>query len=375
MSSESIMNPGTLRVGVIGLGWAGQQHMKAYHAIDGVELVAIAGQEDHLLSELGDRYGIDPSRRFVDYTDLLAVEGLDAVSIAVPTFLHAPIAIAALDAGLHVLTEKPIAANVPDAEKMVEAARSAGRVLEVVFNHRLRGDVQVLGQKLRAGELGTPYFAEASWLRRDGIPQLGGWFTNAEKAGGGPLIDLGVHVLDYALFLLGEPEVISVSASTHNHLGRQKAAAMTAANGRGAPEIRFEVEDFASAFVRLEGGGTLVLKTSWAAYRDPVDRIEFRVLGTEGGADMTDDRGESHLIIRRDEDGRVADQELPTAANGGHGAVVYDFVTTLRNPEAWVSHDGTTGLKRARVLDACYRSAVEGREVLLDDVSAVLVQP
>lgn len=353
-----------LRVGVVGLGWAGQQHMKAYDGIEGVDLVAIAGQEDDLRSELGERYDIDESLRFVDYTDLLKVEGLDAVSIAVPTFLHAPIAIAALEAGLHVLTEKPIAASVPDAEKMVAAARSAGRVLEVVFNHRLRGDVQALGQKMHDGELGTPYFAEASWLRRDGIPQLGGWFTNAEKAGGGPLIDLGVHVLDYSLFLLGEPKVESVSATTYNDLGRQKAAAQTEANGEGGRQVRFEVEDFASAFLRLEGGGTLVLRTSWAAYRDPADRIEFHVLGTEGGADLTDDGGEHHLVIRQDKDGKVADEEIDPPESLAHGGVVRDFVATLRDdPSTWASHDGTTGLKRAQVLDACYRSAAEGHEV------------
>jgi predicted dehydrogenase len=356
----------TLRVGVVGLGWAGQQHMKAYDAIDGVELVAIAGQEDDLRAEAGEKYGVAEQNRFVDYTDLLEVEGLDAVSIAVPTFLHAPIAIAALGKGLHVLTEKPIAASVPDAEKMVEAARSAGRVLEVVFNHRLRGDIQALGEKLHAGELGTPYWAQASWLRRDGIPKLGGWFTNAEKSGGGPLIDLGVHVLDYSLFLLGEPKVESVSATTYGDLGRQKAAAQTAANGADGPEVRFEVEDFASAFIRLEGGGTLVLEASWAAYRDPADRIEFHVLGTQGGADLTDDAGEHHLIIRQDKDGKVADEEIDPPESRAHGGVVRDFVATLReDPSTWTAHDGSIGLKRAQVLDACYRSAAEGHEVRL----------
>jgi predicted dehydrogenase len=369
--SEDTTDAGTtgtepiLRVGVIGLGWAGQQHMKAYAAMDGVELVAIAGQEDHLRQELGDRYEIPENRRLVDFSDLLAIDALDAVSIAVPTFLHAPIAIAALEKGLHVLTEKPIAANVADAERMVHAARSAGRVLEVVFNHRLRGDVQTLRQRIDAGELGSPYFAEASWLRRDGIPQLGGWFTNAEKAGGGPLIDLGVHVLDYSLFLLGEPEVLAVSATTANHLGRQKAAAQTLANGDGADEVRFEVEDFASAFLRLEGGRSLVLRTSWAAYRDPKDRIEFHVLGTEGGADLVDDQDGGTLVLRRDEDGKVADEQVTSPADRHHGGVVHDFVATVRDPEVWSDHDGTTGLRRAQVLEACYRSAAEGHEVTL----------
>lgn len=368
----------TLRVGVIGLGWAGQQHMKAYDSIDGVELVAIAGHEDHLREELGDRYDIAHDHRCVEYTELLEVDGLDAISIAVPTFLHAPIAIAALGKGIHVLTEKPIAANVTDAEQMVHAARSAGRVLEVVFNHRLRGDVQVLRQRMREGDLGVPYFATASWLRRDGIPQLGGWFTTAERAGGGPLIDLGVHVLDYSLFLLGEPAVESVSATTYGELGRQRARALTEAAARAghaaeggegsgtAREVCFEVEDFASAFLRLEGGGTLVLQTSWAAYRDPADRIDFQVLGTGGGARLTDDAGARQLVIYRDRDGRIADEELTPPPNAGHGGVVRDFVAVVRDPATWNRHDGSVGLERARILDACYRSAEQGQEIVLD---------
>ena len=377
MSSECVMKPGTLRIGVIGLGWAGQQHMKAYASIEGVQLVAIAGHEDHLCEELGDRYDIAHDHRFVDFAELLDVGGIDAISIAVPTFLHAPIAIAALDKGVHVLTEKPIAATVADAERMVEAARSSGRVLEVVFNHRLRGDVQMLGQRMREGGLGVPYFASASWLRRDGIPQLGGWFTNAGRSGGGPLIDLGVHVLDYSLFLLGEPAVESVSATTYGELGRQKARALTEAAARTgragegiaqsgpAREVSFEVEDFASAFLRLEGGGTLVLQTSWAAYRDPADRIEFQVLGTEGGARLTDDAGARHLVIHRNRDGRIADEELTPPPNGGHGGVVRDFVATVQDPTTWNRHDGSVGLERARIIDAAYRSAAAGHEIVM----------
>ena len=137
-----------------------------------------------------------------------------------PTFLHAPIATAALARGLHVLCEKPIARTLEEAEAMVRAARDAGRVLDVVFNHRRRGDIQTLKEIVDEGRLGRPYYTKAWWMRRSGIPTLGSWFTQSQLAGGGPLMDIGVHVLDYALFLLGNPAVSAVSASTYDLLGR-----------------------------------------------------------------------------------------------------------------------------------------------------------
>ena len=202
---------------MIGVGWAGQQHLAAYHSLPGVQIVALAGLEEPVRAQLAAQYAIAGS--VADWEELLELEGLDAVSVAVPTFLHAPIAIAALERGLHVLSEKPIARTVAEAQSMVAAARKAERVLEVVFNHRQRGDIQELKRVIDAGRLGRPYYAKAWWLRRSGIPTLGSWFTRAELAGGGPLVDIGVHVLDYALFLLGSPRVTSVSASTYDLLG------------------------------------------------------------------------------------------------------------------------------------------------------------
>ena len=208
-----------LRVGVVGIGWAGQQHLMAYNALDGVRIVALAGMEEELRNSLQAEYSIPNA--FADWKDMLEHGGLDAISVAVPTFLHAPIAIAALERGIHVLSEKPIARNAVEGQAMVDAARKAGRVLDVAFNHRRRGDIKALKGVIDDGGLGRPYYAKASWLRRSGIPTLGSWFTNPELAGGGPLADIGVHALDYALHLLGEPKVVAVSAATHSELGPQ----------------------------------------------------------------------------------------------------------------------------------------------------------
>ncbi|MFJ4262678.1 Gfo/Idh/MocA family protein [Paenarthrobacter nicotinovorans] len=367
MSIQQQATTATLKVGVVGIGWAGQQHLKAYSNIDGVEIVAVAGMEPELLALLKEEYSIPHA--FARWEDMIELKDLDAVSVAVPTFLHAPIAIAALERGLHVLSEKPLARNAVEGQAMVDAARKAGRVLDVAFNHRRRGDIQALKNVIDEGTLGRPYYAKASWLRRQGIPMLGSWFTNPALAGGGPLADIGVHVLDYSLHLLGEPKVLAVSASTHSELGPRGLggnARYTASNS----SHKFEVEDFASAFIRLEGGGTLILEAGWATYRDERDLMDFTVYGTDGGADLrsvgASENPVADVHIFTEKDGQNADFEVVAEPGKAHQAVVDDFVAAIRGGETvWGSHDGSLALSRALVLDACYKSALEQREVRL----------
>jgi len=352
-----------LRAGVIGLGWAGQQHMEAYATLPGVELVAIAGMEDEPRAALGEKYGVE--RRYADWKDLVADGDLDVVSVAVPTFLHAPITVGALDAGIHVLSEKPIARTAAEAQTMVDAAHRSGRVLEVAFNHRRRGDIEALKAAIDDGQIGRPYHARATWLRRAGIPALGSWFTNREMAGGGPLIDIGVHVLDYALHLFGEPQVVAVSAVTHSELG---------VRGRGGSSSdkqlvgsAYEVEDLASVLLRLEGGGSIVLETSWAAYRPAGDEFGITLYGTEGGADLrvVDYAPAGELTIFTGDGEETADVRVAADAGRGHLAVVETFLEHVADEANWSRWDGSLALDRARVIDAAYASAAQGAEVRL----------
>jgi predicted dehydrogenase len=356
-----------LRVGVVGIGWAGQQHLKAYDSLEGVRIVSLAGMEQDLRDSLQAEYSIPNA--FAGWEEMLEHGGLDAISVAVPTFLHAPIAVAALERGIHVLSEKPIARNAVEGQAMVDAARKAGRVLDIAFNHRRRGDIKALKEVIDGGGVGRPYYAKASWLRRSGIPMLGSWFTNPELAGGGPLADIGVHALDYALHLLGEPKVVAVSATTHSELGPR---------GRGgndrytamATSHAFEVEDFASAFLRLEGGATLLIEAGWASYRETDDLLDFTVYGTDGGAELKVQGAPfapvGKLRVFTEKDGENADY-VPSALPGrAHDAVVEDFVTAVRGgTEVWGEHDGSLALYRAQIIDACYQSAREQREVRL----------
>ncbi|MGZ8634781.1 MAG: Gfo/Idh/MocA family protein [Solirubrobacteraceae bacterium] len=356
---------GVLRVGVIGVGWAGQQHVAAFDALPGARVVAISGLEEPVRTALAEQDRVE--RHVAAWEDLLGLDGVDAVSVAVPTFLHAPIVIAALERGMHVLSEKPIARSAAEADAMVQAARTADRVLDVAFNHRQRGDIQELKKVIDAGRVGRPYYAKAWWLRRAGIPTLGSWFTRAELAGGGPLVDIGVHVLDYALFLLGNPTVQAVSASTYDLLASAGFGSNTESAKTGGTGARtFDVEDLATAFMRLDGGATLLVEASWAAHRADGDEFGFTLYGTDGGAELIveDYAPSGSLRIFTDDDGTAVATRLAAKPGRGHTAVIEQFVEKIRSGH-WRRYDGSSAATLARVVDACYRSAAEQREIRL----------
>ena len=358
-----------LRAGVVGLGWAGRQHMDAYAAAEGVELVALAGMEVDQLAALGEAYGIAADHRFTAWEDLLARGGIDVVSIATPTMLHRPIAVSALDAGIHVLSEKPMAENADVARAMVKAAKTNDRVLEVSFNHRRRGDVQSLKKIIDAGLLGRIYYAKAGWLRREGIPGLGSWFTRVATAGGGPLMDIGVHMLDMALHLLGEPEVRAATAATYAEFGPRGKGGASYGLGRktGVAGSDFDVEDLSTAFLRLEDGGTLLLESSWAQWI-PHDQCYVAVYGSDGGANI-EWGGDPRVPYRKlsiwtEVEGVPAELHPNLPPDGGHAETVLDFLAAVRSG-SYEDHRGEEALTRARVVDACYASAEKGAEVTL----------
>jgi len=365
LQTEGVMEE-PLRVGVVGLGYAGEQHLKNFVRMPGVEAVALAGLEEGRLRELGGLYGVPNLYR--SWEDLVAREDLDVVSIGAPNHLHAPIAIAALKRGRHVLCEKPLARTGAEAESIVRAAREAGRAVHIAFTQRERGDVQALKRHVEEGNLGRIYHAKATWMRRNGIPGMGGWFTSKEMAGGGPLIDLGVHMVDMALFLMGDPEVESVSCATYAELGPRGRGGWTG-KGLMTGDSPYEVEDLATAFIRLSGGATLTLETGWAAYRESSDDFGVTLYGTDGGAEMkVKNYGTSDTVrIFTDVAGVPAVVMPEIEPREGHLAVVRRFVETIRGGN-WAGQHGEDGLDRARIIDACYASALQKCEVSLREV-------
>lgn len=354
-----------LKVGVVGLGYAGVTHAESYLRLPGVEVVALAGKEAERLVSLGQSLGIP--HLYDDWTDLVALDELDIVSVATPNALHGPISIAALEAGKHVFCEKPLAVHAEEARRMGEAARRADRVLEVAFNHRRRADVQYLARYLAEVGIGDIYHVRASWKRRSGIPGLASWFTNKSLAGGGALIDLGPHVLDIVLFLLGEPRVTTVSAVTHGALGRAGYGAMDREAQFAGGHAQFEVEDLASALFRTDRGTSIQFEITWAGHTADDEDVSIELLGVDGGARLLIKRyaSDGTLTIYRDIEGAHVDVSPAIHVEDlGHPMVIAEFVETVRSG-SWADHHGDSAVHRTEILDACYESATAGREVVL----------
>lgn len=355
-----------LRVGIIGCG-AGIFHLEGYQTEPRAKVVALAGLDTDRCEMLAKKF--DVPRIYRDYQDLLADDDIDAVSIAVPNILHMPVALAAFEAGKHVLIEKPLARNAEEGVRMVEAAEKHGKLLGISFQRRTRHDIQLLRNQVDTGAFGRVYYSKAWWMRRSGIPGLGSWFTSKEGAGGGPLIDLGVHVLDMVLYVLGNPKITSVSASTYAEIGPQGKGAWVGRRSSSPSEVQqYEVEDLATAFMRFEDGGTLLLEASWAAFTEMKDDFGIQLYGSQGGARIF---AENYALTDTLEvysgfGDTTMDSKPRLVETEGHGAIIRNFVDAILEGKP-LSPDGVEGLDRVRLIDAIYRSAELGREILIDE--------
>lgn len=355
-----------LRVGIIGCG-AGIFHLQGYQEESRAKVVALAGLDTDRCESLARQF--DVPRTYRDYQELLAQDDINAVSIAVPNILHMPVALAAFEAGKHVLIEKPLSRNTEEGVKIVEAAKAHNRVLGISFQRRTRHDVQLLREKVEAGEFGRVYYSKAWWMRRSGIPGLGSWFTSKEAAGGGPLIDLGVHVLDMILYILGNPKVVAVSASTYAEIGTQGKGGWPGQKRQKMREDQqYEVEDLATAFIRLEDGGTLLLESSWASFTEMGDDFGVQIYGSEGGARIFSRNYAltETLDVYSGFGDTTMDSRPRLVAREGHAEIIRGFVDAILEGTP-VSPDGNEGLDRVRLIDAIYRSAELGREILVDE--------
>lgn len=345
-------------------------HLEGYTHEPRARVVALAGLDTDRCQELAKKYEIP--RIFSDYRELLAEDDIDAVSVAVPNSLHMPVAVAAFEAGKHVLIEKPLARHTDEAAQMVEAAKAHGKILAVAFQRRTRHDVQIVRDQIASGAFGRVYYAKAFWMRRSGIPGWGSWFTSKEAAGGGPLIDLGVHVLDMALYVLGNPKVTRVSAATYAEIGTQGRGNWPGRRQSFVPDghAAYEVEDLATAFLRFEDGGTLLLEASWASFTEMGDDFGIQVYGSDGGARIFS-KNYAHvdtLEIFSNIGDTTADSRPRLVGRPGHGRIINEFVDGILNGTP-VSPDGEEGLDRVRLIDAIYASAELGREVEVAEVA------
>ena len=352
-----------VRTAVIGAG-VGWIHMEGYQHSPLSELVAICDLNEQLLEERGAKYGIPPARRYTNYHELLAQPDIDAVSVCVPNFLHESITLEALKQGKHVLCEKPLALNATAAQGMVDAAKAAGRLLLVCYNHRYRSEIVWLKSLVRRGDFGPIYAAKAGWMREAGIPGGDrGWFTDKARSGGGALIDLGVHVLDLALWLMDYPAPVAVTGASFSEFGpRQQKSAQ-----RDAKPARFDVDDLGLGMVRFANGAALMFESAWATHREPGQDAYFvRLFGKEAGANFYTGlpNGQTVSAFKYVDGEPVAITPRLGSYAHGHFNVVHHFADCIANgvtPESPGEH-GVTCLK---IIDAIYESARTGREAIV----------
>ena len=267
-----------INVGVIGAGFIGKSHLGAYKNTPEAELIAVADVDKGRANAAAEEFGV--KNVFTDYEEMLKMPELEAVSVCLPNAFHAPASIAALEAGKHVLCEKPLTIDVASAEKMLEASQKSGKRLAMSLNFRHGGNAQMLKKVADAGELGKVYYGKGAMLRNNSIPR--GWFHRKEFAGGGPLLDLASHILDVTWWIMGKPKPVAAFGSTYAEFGPRGLGMGTW--GVGYEEGPFDVEDLALGLIRFEDGQTLFVEVSWALNIKPI--TYSYVCGTEGGASL-----------------------------------------------------------------------------------------
>ena len=342
-----------LRVGVVGTGM-GRYHMENFARQENVELIAICDINLPEARAFARQYGV--TKVFEDYREMFAMPELDAVSIATPNNLHAPMTIDALRKGKHVLVEKPMALNPKEARAMVAAAKKARKRLMVEQAMRFSPDAQMLRAYFERGEFGDAYYARATWIRRKGWPRLnfepggsmgrGEWFIRKDEAGFGALGDIGVHLIDLAWYLMGTPKPLSVAGMTWNKV---------AAPILKRKNMPVEVDEMACGFIRLEGGRVIAVEICWDSHNAPVQ--EARVYGVKGGCSLFPAK------VYRGED-VVETVELGTQYGGLPITDAYThFIECIRDPRKKMIASGEEVVCVVQMLDALARSAATGKEV------------
>lgn len=348
-----------IKIGIIGVGGISNEHIKAYQCNPEVELYAFCDIDPVRLNMMGEKYGVE--RLFTDVNEMVALPELDAVSVTTWNSAHAPCTIAALNAGKHVLCEKPMSVKVEDAEAMKEAAEKAGKLLMLGFVCRHEQGTKILKKYIDNGRFGNVYFAKAVFLRRDGNP--GGWFADKARSGGGPIIDLGVHFIDLIRYLAGNPKPVSVYAKTFSELDHYNGIVCQPKYpcSSARPDDVCDVEELGIAFIRFENGLVLSLETSYALHIKD-NRYEVMLCGTQAGASLY-----PSLEIYSSTDGYGSNLsfDAPTGDDpDGFKNEINHFVDCIQGRSDCMA-PAEDGVAIMKILNAIYESAEKGEEIML----------
>lgn len=345
---------GKLRVALIGAGQIARvSHIPAYRSMEGVEIVGVSDTNLESAKKLAGEYGIPYAAQ--SHLELLEECRPDAVSVCVPNKFHYPIVMDALNAGSHVMCEKPPAISYEEAKKMADAAKKKGLILTYDFHFRHGKNVSLMKEMIRRGELGQIYFARAKWLRRAGVPGWGN-FINKKMQGGGPLIDIGAHMLDLACYLFDYPEISYVSAAMSNRIGTTASVGLM---GEWDPS-KYTVEDGLFGMIYFKDGRCLELETSFALNMKEKDLRTVDVFGDKRGGSLFP------LEIWSGAEEEFADRTYPFVRDGDlHMDAITNFAKACLGEEA-VLVTAEQGAYVQRIIEALYRSAESRQPEILD---------
>jgi predicted dehydrogenase len=330
-----------VNIGVVGVGWISQVvHLPVLQKLPEARLVAVCDRDRSRARLVGEKYGIKAV--YADFDEMLAREELQAIVIATSTDAHKDLALAALKAGKDILIEKPIARTYAEASAIAAAAEEHGRKVMVGMNHRFRPDTMILKSFIEGKELGKVFYAKTAWLRRKTNDQK--WTVQKEKSGGGVFIDLGIVMLDMALWMLGYPGVARVRSHLFAHRTRG-------------------VEDTAIVSLFLKNDAHIEIEVSWSMFVEE-DLYLCNVYGTEGTAIL------NPLRVNKELHGNLvnlapAKQEAPhNLFKRSYENELRHFLGAVRGLHPCIS-PAAEAVQRMRIVDAVYRSARLGKEIVL----------
>ncbi|WP_276354228.1 Gfo/Idh/MocA family protein [Cohnella caldifontis] len=351
----------TVNVGMIGCGGIAMgKHLPSLAKIPEVRITAFFDVAWDRANEAKQKFGTPDAKIYDNVNDLLRDPDVQVVHVCTPNDTHAEISIAALEAGKHVLCEKPMAKTAADARRMLETAERTGKKLSIAYQNRYRRDSLWLKEAARAGELGEIYLAKAHAVRRRAVPTWG-VFLDKEKQGGGPLIDIGTHALDLALWMMDNYEPRTVLGTSYRKLAEQGSQA----NEWGSWDpSQFTVEDSAFAMITMKNGATIWLESSWALNTLDVDEAKVTLCGTKAGADMKGGlriNGEEHgrLYTKEVQLGSVWDNSVPNDAPEKEARAWIDAILHDREPVVTAKQ----ALVVQQILEAIYESADKGQAI------------
>lgn len=358
-------------VGIIGCGGiANGKHMPALSKVEGVRLVAFCDLVPERAQKAAREFGAPDAVVYADYRELLKNPDVQVIHVLTPNSSHSEISCAAMRAGKDVMCEKPMAINTREASRMLDCQRETGRRLSIGYQNRFRPECAYLKKCCENGDLGEIYYARAQAVRRRAVPTWG-VFLDAEKQGGGPLIDIGTHALDLTLWCMNDYEPEMVVGSVYRKLGdRENAANMW---GSWDPK-KYTVEDSAFGFVRMKSGATVYLESSWALNTLLVDEAKTILCGTEGGADMLGPKenplrlnGEKYARTYETYPGLAAGEVAYFSGQGGDPGRMEaeSWIGFLRGENELVTKP-EQALVVTRILEAIYSSAQSGKPVYFE---------